>query len=153
MAAGDFTIFEEFAAQLGGENHNFAATTGDDIKLALIDDTLAPTAAAAAVWATWSANDVSAAGGYTADGISIKAGQSYTEVDGVGTYDSSTNISLSQDTVNGFTDARYGILYNSTNATDMAIGFLDLGAVVSEKAGDISIAWGASGIFSVTITP
>ena len=52
----------------------------------------------------------------------------------------------------GFTDGYWGILYNDTNGTDMAICFIDLGGPVSEVDGDITISWNASGIQTVTVS-
>lgn len=149
MARGDFTLFEEFANQLGSENHIFE-NGGDTIKLGLVDDTLTPAADdGTPTWGDYSANEVSTAGGYTANGETL-SNQSYDEVDGVATFDAD-NVSLTQDG-SGFTDAYWGILYNDTNGTDMAIGFLDLGGPVSEQAGPVAINWNASGIFTVTIS-
>lgn len=149
MARGDFVLFEEFADQLGSENHNLE-NGGDTIKLGIVDDTLTPTAAdASPTWGDYSANEVGTGGGYVAGGLTL-ANQSYNEVDGVATFDAD-NIVISQDGA-GFTDGYWGILYNDTNGTDMAIGFLDLGGPVSEQAGDININWNASGIFTVTIS-
>ena len=149
MARGDFTLFEEFADQLGSENHNLE-NGGDTIKLGLVDDTLTPTAAdGTPTWGDYSANEVATTGGYTANGETL-ANQSYAEADGVATFDAD-NVVISQNG-SGFTDAHWGILYNDTNGTDMAIGFLDLGGPVSEQDGDITIAWNASGIFTVTIS-
>lgn len=148
MARGDFTVFEEFAAQLGGENHNFSS---DTLKLGLVNNTITPAAAATTpTWSDFSANEVSTAGGYVANGISL-TGVTYSEAAGVGTLDDTGNISLAQN-ASGFTDAYWGILYNSTNAGGMAIGFLDLGGPVSEQAGPVAINWNASGILTITVT-
>ena len=149
MARGDFTVFEEFADQLGEGRHDFDA---DTIKLGLVDDTLTPLASAAAVWGTYSANEVSTAGGYTSGGETL-SGVTWEEADGVATLDDTDNISLSQDG-SGFTDAYWGILYNDsdTDGPDAAIGFLELGGPVSEQAGPITITWNASGILTVTVS-
>lgn len=153
MAAGDITLFEEFADQLGMELHDF---DNDTIKLALIDDTVTPTAAdATPMWGAGSgvdydANEVTDAGGYTAGGITIPV--TWSEADGVATLDDdSGDVSLAQDP-SGFTDARWGILYNDSAASKNAIGFVDLGADVSEQDGPVNINWNASGIFTVTVT-
>jgi hypothetical protein len=147
MARGDFTVFEEFAAQLGSENHSL--NNDDTLKLGIIDDTVTPTAAdTSPTWSDYSANEVSTAGNYTADGETLTT-VSYTEVDGVATLDAD-NVVISQDG-SGFTDAAFAILYNSTNASGMAIGFLDLGGPVSEQDGDVTIAWNASGILTVAV--
>ena len=148
MARGDLTLFEEFADQLGEEGHNFAS---DTLKLGIIDNTTAPTAAdETPAWADYSENEVGTGGGYVAGGIAL-TGVTWAEVSGVGTLDDSGNISLAQNG-SGFTDGYWGVLYNDTNATDMAIAFLDLGGPVSEQAGPININWSASGILTVTIT-
>ena len=147
MARGDFTLFEEFAAQLGGENHAFAS---DVLKLGIITNVAAPTAAdTTPTWSDYSANEVGTGGGYVTGGITL-SGVTYAEVAGVATLDDTGNIAIAQNAA-GFTDGYWGILYNSTNATGMAIGFLDLGGPVSEVAGPIAINWNASGIFTLTI--
>lgn len=148
MARGDFTVFEEFADQLGKEMHNFSS---DTIKLGLIDNTIVPLASGATpTWGDWSAHEVSTAGGYTANGETVPV--TWTEVSGVATLDdNSGDISLAQNG-SGFTDAAYGILYNDTEATDAAIGFMDLGGPVSEQEGPVNINWHASGILTVTVS-
>ena len=150
MARGDFTLFEEFADQMAKKLHDLST---DVLKLGLVDNTLTPTAADAAPdWSDYSDNDVSAAGGYTADGITLTNTSStrWDEADGVGTLDAD-DISLAQD-AGGFTDAYWGILYNDTAAGKNAIGFVDLGGPVSEQDGPVAINWNASGILTVTVS-
>jgi len=150
MARGDVTIFNEFVAQLGAGDHNLVAG-GDTIKLGLIKNTLAPTAAdASPTWTDYSANQVATTGSYINGGMTL-TGQTYTEVDGVATFDDTGNIFLAQDDELGFTDAYWGILYNDTNATKMAIAFVDLAGPVSEVAGPVTINWNAAGIFILTV--
>lgn len=147
MARGDLVVFEEFALNIGLEEHQLET---DVLKVGIVDSTITPTAAdATPTWGDYSANEVSTAGGYTSGGETI-ANNTYTEAGGVGTLDGD-NISLSQDG-SGFTDGYWGIIYNDTNATDMAIAFVDLGGAVSEQAGPIAINWNASGILTVTVT-
>ena len=147
MARGDFVLFEEFAENLGGGDHDFTVNT---LKLGIVTNTLTPLATVAApTWATYSANDVSALGGYVAGGITLTT-VTYTEAAGVATLDAD-NVSLAQNAA-GFTDGHWGILYNSTPVANPAIGFVDLGGPVSEAAGPIAINWNASGIFTVTIS-
>jgi hypothetical protein len=50
--------------------------------------------------------------------------------------------------------ARYGILYDSTPATDATrplLGYIDFGADQSPSAGTLSITWDATGIGAVTV--
>ena len=147
MATGDFTLFEEFADQIGEEGHKFDT---DTLKVGLVDNTLTPLAnIATPTWSDFSANEVGTGGGYVANGLTL-ASVTWTEAGGVATLDAA-DISLSQD-AGGFTDAYWAILYNDTNGTDMAIGFLELGGPVSEVAGPVAINWNASGILTVTVS-
>jgi hypothetical protein len=147
MATGDVTIFEEVAEMIGEETFNFES---DTLKLGLIDNTTPPTAADATPrWGDYSGNEVSTAGGYTANGETL-ASVTYTEADGVATLDAD-NVSLSQDG-SGFTDAYWGIIYDDTATNDEAIGFVELGGPVSEQAGPVAINWNASGIMTVTVS-
>ena len=150
MARGDLTLFEEFADEFGKGAHNLNGAT---LKLGLIDDSVAPTAAdTTPTWGDYSGNEVSTAGNYTADGetLTYSGVTRWGEADGVGTLDAD-DITISQDG-SGFTDAYYAILYNDDHASDAAIGFLDLGGPVSEQDGDVTISWNASGILTVTIS-
>jgi len=147
MARGDFTIFEEFAEQIGEEKHNFAS---DVLKLGIVDNTLTPLAnIATPTWSDYSANEVSTAGNYTANGETVGS-ITFTEAAGVATLDGA-DVVISQDG-SGFTDGYWGILYNDTEATDMAIGFVELDGPVSEQDGDVTISWNASGILTVTVS-
>jgi len=147
MARGDLTVFEEFADQLGEEKHNFAS---DTLKLGLIDNTTAPTASdATPTWSDYSGNEVATTGGYTANGETL-ASVTWTEASGVATLDAD-NVSLAQDG-SGFTDAYWAIIYNDTEATDMAIAFIELDGPVSEQAGPVNVNFNASGILTVTVS-
>ena len=99
MARGDLTLFEEFANQLGSENHSFE-NGGDTIKVALFNSSRSFTAADASP-AYSSTNEVSGTG-YTAGGATL-ASQSYNEASGVATFDAA-NVTWSQN-ASGFTGA------------------------------------------------
>ena len=151
MARGDFTVFEEFVLALGSKEHNIGAT--DVLKLGIVTNVVTPTAAdATPTWADYSANDVSAAGGYVADGLTLTftGVTRWEEAAGTATLDAD-DISLSQNG-SGFTDAYWGILYNSSSTGNQAIGFLDLGGPVSEQAGPVNINWNASGILTIAVS-
>lgn len=153
MAKGDFTIFEEAVSDLANLKHNLKET--HVFKLGLVDDTLTPTAAdASPAWSDYVANEVGTGGNYTANGhtLTYEGGVTrWAEADGVGTFDAE-DITFAQD-ASGFTDARWGILYNDTIDGDLAIGFLDLGGDVSEVDGPVTISWNASGIVTITANP
>jgi hypothetical protein len=145
MATGDVTVFEEAKAYMidGGWE------AADDIKCAVLDNTLAPTAADATP-ALGDYTEVGAAGTYTAGGTSLgNLGTVVTEAAGTMTFDSATNPTWAQDASND-TDAYWGLIYNDTDATDSAIAFVELGGPVDMQAGDLTITWNASGIFTIT---
>lgn len=147
MAQGDLTVFEEFPDQLGKEIHNFQS---DTLKLGIINNTSPPAAGdETPVWADYSANEVSSAGGYVAGGMTL-SGVTFTEAGGTATLDDTGNVSLAQNPA-GFTDGYWGIIYNDSATLKNAIAFVDLGGPASEQAGPININWGAAGILTVAV--
>ena len=148
MARGDFTIFQDFALTLGSGVFDF---DNDTIKLGLVSNGVTPAATDVHPnWADYSGSEVSSAGGYTAGGETIPV--TWTEAAGVATLDdNSGDIALAQNG-SGFTNAYYGILYDDTEGTDAAIGFIDLNGPVSEQEGPVNINWHTSGILTVTVT-
>lgn len=144
MARGDFTVFEEAMAYMldGGWE------PGDDIKVAILDDSVTPTAADATP-ALADYTEVGTGGTYVAGGTSLgNWGNFITEAAGVVTADSGTNPTWAQDAGND-ADAHWGLVYNATQAGDPAIGFLDLGGPVDMSAGPLTITWNASGLFTL----
>lgn len=132
MATGDVTLFEEHSLDLGDGDHTFGT---DTLKFGIIDNTSAPTAATATpAWGDFSANEVSAAGGYIANGLTLVT--AWAEVGGVATLQA-TSFTISQN-ASGFTDGFWGIIYNDTSVGDLAIGFMELGGV-DETSGDIIV--------------
>lgn len=148
MARGDLTVFEEYSKQLGDKAHDFQS---DVLKAGIVDATLTPLAnIATPTWSDFSANEVSAAGGYVAGGLTL-ANVVYTEVDGVSKLDAD-DIAMIQD-AGGFTDGFWVIIFNDTNGTKMAIAFVELAGPVSEVAGPLAINWNVGGMIIHTVTP
>jgi len=146
MAVGDVTIFEEFALNVATGAYDLTSS-GDTIKLGIVNNSTVPTAATATPqWGDFSANDVSASGNYVANGITL-TNQSWTEADGTATFDAD-NVTISQ-SASGFTNAYWGIIYDDTLASDPCIGFIELGTNVSEVAGTITITWAGTGIMTI----
>ena len=144
MAVGDITVFNEAKAFLldGG----FEST--DDIKVAICDNTTVP-AAATVTPALGDFTQVGTAGTYVAGGTSLGTlGAMVTESAGTMTFDSATNPTWAQDALNDV-DAYWGIIYNDTDAGDRAIAFVELGGPVDMSAGDLTVTWNASGIFTI----
>ena len=147
MATGDFLVFDEAKAHMidGGWE------PADDIKCAILDNTVTPlvTHAAPALGAN-GLIEVGAAGSYVAGGISLgNLGTAVTEAAGVMTFDSATNPTWAQDASNDV-DAWWGLVYNDTDAANLAIGFVELGGPVDMSAGSLTITWDPSGLFTIT---
>ena len=145
MATGDVTVFDEAKAFVidGGWE------AADDIKCAVLDNTVAPTAAAASPDLS-DFTEVGVAGTYVAGGISLGTlGTAVTEAAGVMKFDSATNPTWAQDALNDV-DAWWGLVYNDTDVGNLAIAFVELGGPVDMSAGDLTITWDAAGIFTIT---
>lgn len=150
MAAGDITFFRKFREDVLEKRHDHET---DDFKLGLITNAAAPAATDADPrWGAGGSTDLSSTqvtpgGNYSTGGPSV-ANPVVTESGGVATFDGD-NISIAQHASNP-TDARYGILYNNTDAGKRAVAFVDLGAVINLSLGAFSVTWNASGIFTLS---
>ena len=146
MAVGDIVFFDEFMS-LGDYIAGWATT--DDIKVAVLDNTLAPLAGDTTP-ALADYTQVGVGGTYVAGGLSIGGwAASWAQTGGTGTFDSATNPSWAQDAGNDV-DAFWGLIYNDTQAGDPAIGFVDLGGPVDMSAGSLTITWNVLGIATLT---
>jgi len=150
VAKGDLTVFEEFAKDIGLKLHQLDTDTH---KLGLIS-TAASTGAVVAsnaspTWSDFSGAEVSGSG-YSAGGATV-ASTALTEAAGVATFDGS-DVTWSQN-ASGFVNGRSAILYSSTASASNAICYVDLGSSnVSLVDGDITVAWNASGILTITVS-
>jgi hypothetical protein len=153
MARGDLVLFEEFALTVGLKRFQLET---DTIKCALIKIASTPTAASATpTYADFSANEVSGTG-YSAGGGAV-ASNTYTEVDGTAKFDGN-NVTWSQNAsgfaVGASTGAAWGIIYSDTATSKSAIAFVELksgSTTVGNVAGDLTISWHASGIFTLAV--
>ena len=68
---------------------------------------------------------------------------------GVMKFDSATNPTWAQHASNDV-DAFWAIVYNFTDAAKDALLFVDLGGPVDMSAGDLTITWNGSGIFTIS---
>ena len=145
MATGDITWFNESRAL----DYFAAWATTDDVKVAVLDNTTAPTAATVTP-ALGDFTEVGTAGTYVAGGISLGNWTTvWSQVAGTGTMDSTTNPTWAQDGSNDV-DATWGLIYNDTQAGDPAMAFVELGGPVDMSAGSLTITWNASGIATLT---
>jgi len=144
MATGDFTVFDEAKAKM--IEGNWAST--DNFNLAIIDNTVTPTAADATP-VIGDYTQVGNAGSYTTDGIDLGAISTLvTEAAGTMTFDSTTNPSWTQNASNDV-DAWWGIVFNVTDAGKDALGFVELGGPVDMAAGALTVTWNASGLYTI----
>lgn len=144
MAQGDVIFFEEALASIieGGWE------PADDIKCAILDNTLAPQQGDSTPTLS-DYTEVGTGGTYVAGGESL--GDLQTCVTQTGTtmkFDSATNPTWAQDPGND-SDAYWGLVYHV--ASGIAICFVELGGPVDMKAGDLTITWHGSGIFTIAM--
>ncbi|WP_372570348.1 hypothetical protein [Ruegeria jejuensis] len=145
MATGDITWFNE--ARTLDYFAGWAST--DDIKIAVLDNTTAPTAATATP-ALGDFTEVGTAGSYVAGGTSVGDwGTVWSQAGGTGTMDSATNPTWAQNASND-TDAHWGLAYNATQAGNPAMFFVELGGPVNMTTGPLTVTWNASGMATLT---
>ena len=146
MAQGDVTFFEEALAWLA--DGTFDLDGDNTIKCAILDNTTAPTASDATPTLS-DYTQVGDGGQYVDGGEELTC--TWTESGGTVTFDSSTNPTWPQDPGND-TDAYWALVYQAgshNSTTDAGICFVDLGGAVDMTAGDLTITWNASGIFTI----
>lgn len=142
MARGDLVVFDEAKLALLDGTHDLNTHV---IKLAICDNTVAPTAGTATP-ALGDFTQVGTAGSYTAGGTTLTI--SLTEAAGTVTFDATNNPTWTQHASNDV-DAYWGIIYNDTDVSDSAIAYVDLGGPVDMTAGDLTVTWNVSGIFTL----
>ena len=153
MAQGDITIFQDWVGVLGLAEMNLNT---DTVKLGLIRsaanggadpaNTDADPGWSASRTTDFSAAQVTPGGNYATGGPDIT--NTYSESAGVGTFDGA-DLSIAQDASNP-TNARWGILYDDTDADKKAIAFVDLGSDFDMTTGALNITWNASGILTIS---
>lgn len=149
MAAGDFKWFAQGLHDLGNKIHDLDA---DDFRMGIITTATTPAVNTAAPhWGgtgttNMSTNQVVTTGTsyvgpivLTAEAWALTATGAAMDV---------ADITLAQD-ASGFTNGRWGIVYNNTDVNKRAIGYLDLGSDRSLVAGSLTITMHASGVLSL----
>lgn len=145
MARGDVVVFNEAKAKM--LDGDWAST--DHFYCAICDNTATP-AATTATPVLGDFTQVGNSGTYVTDGTDLGTLSALvTQNAGVMTFDSATNPTWAQNASNDV-DAYWGIIYNYTDAGKDALAFVDLGGPVDMTAGDLTITWNGSGIFTIT---
>lgn len=154
MATGNIKWFQDGLLSLGNKAHNLSS---DALMLGIVTASVVPTMATAVPhWGgtgttNMATNQVGVAGGYT--GPIALAGVTWTNVAGVLTL-RATDVVIPQN-ASGFANGAYGIIYNSTDASKRALGFIELSAAGTATivSGSLTIDFQGAGTDVLTITP
>jgi len=149
MAAGDFKWFAQGLHDLGNKIHDLDA---DDFRMGIITTSTTPAVNTAAPhWGGTGTTNMStnqvATGGTSYTGPIVLTAEAWA-LTATGAAMDVADITLAQD-ASGFTNGRWGVVYNNTDANKRAIGYLDLGSDRSLVAGSVTITMNASGILSL----
>jgi hypothetical protein len=142
MAAGDIKWFAQALEDIGNKIHNIGS---DTLKVGLITSATTPAIGTAAPhWNGTGTTDMSAnkvsEGGTTWTGPKTLASKTWSlNATTVPTLRAAI-ISLAQD-ASGFTNARWGILYNDTDANKRCLAYVDLGVDRSIVTGSLDLDW------------
>ena len=137
MAQGDLTLFNQFKEDLIDGLHDL---DNDVIKVCFISNATVPTATDAVVTkATYT--EVSG-GNFTLGGETMTV--TTVESAGTVTVDFTTDISNLKNASNP-NNVYYALIYNDTEASDSAIGFVEIAAGgFDATGGDLTLTWGAN---------
>lgn len=152
MAAGDIKWFAQALLDMGKKLHDLSA---DTLKLGIITSAVTPSLSTSDPrWGAGGSTNLStnqvATGGTSYTGPQTLASVTWSLVSNVPTL-RSTDVSLAQD-ASGFTNGRWGIIYNDTDAGKRAIGFIDFGSDRSLATGSLTINFGGAGTDILTLT-
>jgi hypothetical protein len=151
MAVGEIKWFGQALTDLGLKIHNLST---DVIKLGLVNSTFTPAVATSDPHfggtgsTNLATNQVTTGTTYSTGGPTLT--KTWSNVSGVPTFRASI-VTVNQD-ASGFTDARWGIIYNSTDANKRAIAYIDLGSARSIQAGSLTLDWSGATDDILTIT-
>lgn len=141
MATGDVTFFNQFKVDLGNKIMDLDS---DAYKVGFVTSSVTPTASDAAPhWGgtgttNFATNQVTPGGNYATGGPSL-AGLAYTNSAGTVSW-KANKISIAQDASNP-TNARWGIIYNSTDTNKRAVAFVDFGNARDLSQASFEIRW------------
>jgi hypothetical protein len=149
MATGDVVWFDEALAYM--QNNDWSST--DVIWVGLTSSTPAAADAAPSFGSGGTTNytEVTPGGNYSAGGLTQGTwGAFITEAAGVAKYDTGEADPTWAQNASNPTNARYAVLYNTTDAANPAIAYVDLGAIIDMTIGSLTISWNGSGIATLS---
>jgi hypothetical protein len=147
MAQGDLAFFDQFLVDVLEKLHDLET---DTFKLALITAAVTPAVTdadprwGAGGTTNFSTNQVTPGGNYASGGATL-ANPAVTLTGGLAMFDADDPATWAQNASNP-TNARWGIVYNDTDAGKRALGFLDLGAAFDMTTGPLVVVWNANGL-------
>jgi hypothetical protein len=146
MARGDVTVFNEAKAKM--LDGDWAST--DDFWVGLVTNAVVPAAGdTTPVFGDYT--QCTPGGNYATGGQVLDSlADLVTQAAGVMKFGDILTTSTWAQNASNPTNAYYAIVYNYTDAGKDAVAFVDLGGPVDMTAGDLTITWNASGIFTVT---
>lgn len=152
MAAGDIKWFAQALLDMGKKLHDLSA---DTLKLGIITSAVTPSLSTSDPrWGAGGSTNLStnqvATGGTSYTGPQTLASVTWTSVSNVPTL-RATDVSLAQD-ASGFTNGRWGIIYNDTDAGKRCLGFVDFGSDRSLATGSLTVNFGGAGTDILTLT-
>jgi hypothetical protein len=148
MAVGDIVWFDQALLDLGLKVHNLDT---DTLKVGLITSAVTPSQSTsdprwgAGGGTNLATNQVATGTAYTNGGplLQISSGgggsQTWTVVSSVPTLRADA-LTIAQD-AGGFTNARWGVIYNDTAGGKQALAFIDLGSDRSIQTGSLTLDW------------
>lgn len=156
MAAGDVKVFNSFGNNLGKKIHEMST---DTFKIAFVTSSVTPAQADAVPHfggtgtTNYATNQVAAGGNYASGGATLTSTE-FNAVGGVSSF-KAAKFSIAQHASNP-TNARWGIIYNNSDANKRCVAFVDLGAVKDLSATSLELRWssvnGVGTIVTVTVS-
>jgi hypothetical protein len=152
MALGDIKWHAQALLDLGNKVHNLSS---DALKLGLITSAATPAIGTqgphfgGSGTTNFATNQVKAGTSYPAGGVSL-TGVTWALQGGVPTL-RAAKVTMAQDAA-GFDNARWGIIYNSADASKRALAFIDLGADRNVTGGSLTLDWSGATDDILTIT-
>lgn len=144
MAAGDIVWFNQGLHDLGSKIHNLAS---DTLKLGIVTSATAPAKTTTAPhWGgtgttNFATTQVGTGGGYTGPVTLASVTWAISSNDVIL---KATDVVIPSN-ASGFTDGRYGIIYNDTDANKRCLGYIDFGSDRSIASGPLTLNFQGSG--------
>ena len=141
------SFYRSGLAQMNGNAVDFDT---DDIRLVFLTSAYTLNKETHEFWSDVSANEISAGGGYTANGLSLST-KTVTRSANLVTFDAD-DVTLTQDGA-GATNARHvGLIkWTGSAATSPLLKIDDMGSDKGWVSGDLTIQWDAAGILTLTL--